>query len=563
MRSPAANVVAANVIAALALAALASACGASSTRRFSARPIVWEDDDRRPYTPRPAETFEGYFWDAIDHMILRPASELWMFEPRREAVNVNALDEVPSSSWFENRISRRAMSPEEVARGACASLDAEVPGPWRIFAGKPEGATPGFLFEDASGVRYVLKVDRPLQREQATGADAVVAALYHAAGYHVPCNRVVGFTEDMLELEEGAMVERTYEPDEPMTWRHVRDVLDGARRFPDGAYRAVVSRFVDGEPLGPWSYLGVRGDDPNDVVPHEHRRELRGMYVLNAWVGHWDARDGNTLSSWIEVGSGGYVRHYLIDFGECLGLVEGNDRRVRRFGHTQWLDAQHLAEDALTFGLLPRPWHRGELGPAGEVLGYFDVDRFEPDHWRPDYWNGAFERRTEHDAAWMARIVARFTRAHLEAVARLGRYDDPITERELVRVLAGRRRAILERWLTRLSPLADPVVRAGEVCMTDLAVTTRLRWPADRRYEARVYAGDPFERIAAPAVRAGERGETVCAAVPDVSDYVVVDLVASTRGAERNGPARLHLARSGAELVLVGLERHASDAPPR
>src|SRR5690606_114847 len=117
------------------------------------------------------------------------------------------------------------MTPEEVARGGCEGASIDVPTPWRIFAGKPDGATPGFLFEDASGVRYVLKVDRPQQREQATGADAVVAALYHAAGYYVPCNRVVGFTADELVLDPDARVERTYEPDEPMTWAHVQRVL--------------------------------------------------------------------------------------------------------------------------------------------------------------------------------------------------------------------------------------------------------------------------------------------------------------------------------------------------
>ncbi|HEY8431404.1 MAG TPA: hypothetical protein VIL20_23650, partial [Sandaracinaceae bacterium] len=349
----------------------------------------------------------------------------------------------------------------------------------------------------------------------------------------------------------------------PMTWAHVRRVLDVARRFPDGSLRAVVSRFVEGEPLGPWSYVGVRADDPNDVVPHEHRRELRGMFVLNAWVGHWDARDSNTLSSWIEVGGGGYVRHYLIDFGECLGLIEGSRRRALRFGHSQWLDAQHVVEDALTLGLVPRPWHRADLGASSEVLGYFDVERFDPDQWRPDYWNGAFDRRTEGDAAWMARIVARFSRAHIEAVVRLGRYTDRVTERELVRVLAGRRRAILERYLTRLSPLADPVVRGEEVCLTDLAVTSRLRWAQDRRYEARAYAGDPFTAVGAPGVRVADGGARVCVTVPPAGEYVVLDVVASTAGAERTAPARLHFAMLPAGPVLVGLERPAGDAPPR
>ena len=35
------------------------------------------------------------------------------------AGNVNALDEVPDSSWFTNRLGRRPMTTEEIARGPC------------------------------------------------------------------------------------------------------------------------------------------------------------------------------------------------------------------------------------------------------------------------------------------------------------------------------------------------------------------------------------------------------------------------------------------------------------
>src|SRR5690606_27382384 len=125
----------------------------------------------------------------------------------------------------------------------------------------------------------------------------------------------------------------------------------------------------------------------------------------------------------------------------------------------------------------------------------------------------------------MARIVARFSRADLEALARLGRYADPLAERELVRILAGRRRAILERYLTRLSPLADPRLEGGQVCLKDLAVTSHLRWPEDRAYTSRTLA----ERAALP-VRV-EDGGIVCIAVPDIDrDYLVLEVIASTRG---------------------------------
>jgi hypothetical protein len=535
---------------------------AEGTRRFSTRPIVWVDDDARAFSPAPAEAFRPYFWDAMDNMIFRPSAEAFRFEPGREAVDVNALDEVPSSSWFVNRIGRREMAPDEVARGACESMEIDPPGPWRVFSGKPDGATPGFLFEDASGQRYVLKVDRARQPEQSTAAHTVVAALFHAAGYHVPCNRVVSFTRDTIVLDEDATVD-VAGGEEPMTERDIETVLAFARHTPDGRLRAVLSRFVDGRPIGPWSYRGVREDDPNDVVAHEDRRELRGMFVLSAWVNHWDSRDHNTISAWMERGDGGFVRHYVLDFDECLGMIEGGELRSRRFGHSQWLDVQHIVEDMAGMGIVQRPWDADARGPAGNVLGYFDVEGFEPEQWRPDYWNGAFERRTERDAAWMARIIARFSLEHIEALARVGRYSDPMVERELVRVLAGRQRAILERYLTRLSPLADPTVRGRTVCMRDLAVSSHLRWPQDRVYEAWLHAGESFERRDELVVRRAAE-DMLCVDLPAraPAEYLVLDLVARTHGGDQPGPARLHFSMGGGRPLLVGLERPAGQSAP-
>lgn len=291
------------------------------------------------------------------------------------------------------------------------------------------------------------------------------------------------------------------------------------------------------------------------------------MYVLGAWTDHIDARQENTLAAWMSVGDGdlGYVRHYMIDFGDCFGILFEIDELPPRFGHSGYVDLEHLFTDFVTLGLVDRPWHHARFGPAGRELGYYDVFRFDADAWRPGYPNKAFTSKTEGDAAWMARIVARFSDAHVDALVARGKWSDPVVEAELARILEGRRDRILERYLTRRSPLTWPTVRDvdGEaaLCLEDTAVVGGIRLPEARRYTARARVGDALREVdvAPPAAADG----WVCTALPPTPDareaaptYLVVDVVASTVSRETTGPARVHLYALGdAGHRVVALER--------
>jgi hypothetical protein len=558
-------------LAALALVLAASGCGAAATRRFPLAQVVWHDDDQRLFSPRPAAFFSPPIWDGAENAFFRPASEFFQFEPASEAINVNALDEVPSSSWFTNRIGMYPMTPEEVAAGPCGQ-DFAIPQPWTIVAGKPDGAYPGFTIRDANGVRYLMKPERELQHYRPAAAEAIGAGLWYAAGYHAPCNRIVELVPSQLERDPEAMIERTNGTEEPLRDEHVEEVFAQAWQLPDGRYRASISRFIEGRPISPWTYQGLRADDPNDVVPHEHRRELRGMYVLAAWTDHVDSRQENTMAAWVTpTDSGeGYVRHYMIDFGDCFGTIHEWDDIVRRLGHSGYLDFEHVVVDFFTLDLIDRPWFRARYGRTGSVLGYYDIFRFAPDQWRPGYPNPAFDRHTERDAAWMARIIARFTEPYVRELVRVGRWGEPVQERELARVLIGRRERVLERYLTRLSPLVQPEVRDRELCMQDLAVWSGIRPREGRRYSARTWAGDDLAELDAPRLRLGDDAR-VCVSLPELASasaeapaYVIVDVVAQTAGRETTGPARVHLVATAPDAItVVGLERPSSTGAPQ
>jgi hypothetical protein len=523
------------------------------------------DDDQQPFAPRPATYFSPFIWDGVDNSFFRPLSNLLAVDPAGEAVNVNALDEVADSSWWTNRVGRHdgAITPEVLAVGPCEGApDLDPRGPWTVVGGKPDGENPGFFIKGQDGSRYLLKFDGATQAPRATAADVIGTRLYWAAGYFTPCNRVVFFDKQILKLAPDAMAERSSGKKSKMTQDMVDAAFERAMRLPDGRYRGNASLFVAGRPIGPWTYEGVRDDDPNDVVPHEDRREIRGARVLASWVNHFDSREQNTLAAWIPVdGERGYVRHYYLDFGDCFGSLWQWDALSRRWGHSYIFDVGHILADILTFGAIERPWERAKFGPTGDVFGYFGAEPFEPDAWVNEYPNPAFSRMSERDGAWMARILAGFSDAHLEAVVATAALD-PVAHAELVAVLAARRDKILARYFSEVSPLTAPtLVPDGDgvlLCLRDLAAETGVAPPSGRDYAARGWLG--LERAPVEvSMHAGGRGPCVTLPATGVASegaatYVMVEVRAGTRDAR--AALEVHLYQTGAATYrVVGLER--------
>ncbi len=111
-----------------------------------------------------------------------------------------------------------------------------------------------------------------------------------------------------------------------MEARDLDDVFKRAHRSADGSYRAVAARAVPGRPIGGFRYYGTRPDDPNDVVPHEHRRELRALKVFGAWTNLVDMKAGNTLDTVVVENGRSVVRHYLQDVGSTFGTGANGPR---------------------------------------------------------------------------------------------------------------------------------------------------------------------------------------------------------------------------------------------
>ncbi|HYO45784.1 MAG TPA: hypothetical protein VEY33_03765 [Gemmatimonadota bacterium] len=427
--------------------------------------------------------------------------------------NADPFDEVVNSTWFTNRNALRPLTPEEIRRGPQTSSGPAPP--LTVTSIKSEGVSPGFNVKDATGQRWIFKFDPPEFHEISSGAELVATNLFWAAGYYTPENYVHYFDPANLTLED--------DPDDPLEVEFVEDsvvvaystapeegereltmevfrrhVLDLYPKTQEGRIRAMASKYLEGVPKGPFEYMGMRPDDPNDVIPHEHRRELRGMYAMAAWLNHTDVKAGNSLDMFIvsprspegeDAPKIGYLRHNLIDFGSALGssAVRPHDAR---HGSEYQFDAGAILLRLITLGTYQRPWQDIDEGSYPLSIGYYSIENYDPADWRSNMLNPALINRTVRDGYWGAKLVMSFTDAQLDAAVAAGQYLDPQAAAYLLRGIKQRRDATGRYWFREVSPLDRPRVEGGAVVFEDLWAR-HFGGPTGYRWKLEWDASDP------------------------------------------------------------------------
>lgn len=561
-------------------------CGcAAPPRPFPLRAPLTRDTDLAPVTvacrpdpsakdPKrvrcaPDEYVPPPIWDHINNAVFEPISQALSVEAVGEAANANSMDEVANSAWFENRIAIRPITPEEIVAAGChpddALPDEVADATWVVDRGKTDGASFGFRVDIPGKGKYMLKTDGAEQPEHANAAAVIGAAIYHAAGFNTTCEQVIYIRREQLKLTPGL----TSIDNHGFTHLFGEAALDtglaGASKR-DGRIRLTASKWLDGLTIGPFRYMGTREDDPNDIIHHEHRRELRGSRLIAAWLSHWDARDQNSMDVWVasdakhERSSPGYVRHYILDTSDVIGQAPNPPELGRRLGHSYYVDAKDVLLDFATLGILERPWDRAAVTPGHERFAYFSARDFDPEGWKPSYPNPAFTRMTERDGAWMARIIARFTRPELAAIVGAARFSNPSDTDYIVDVLLARRQAILARYLTQLSPIADVREVEGQICAVDLARATAV-FPAERFHYDVVQEAAGARTSLATTTGAGG---ALCFAPRALASETLPDAdparrtVFRVRNGTAAGPLEIHAFDLGARgMRIVGLRRPA------
>jgi hypothetical protein len=460
------------------------------------RPKFLSDDPltREPETQdaSKAQAFDvGLTFDITENLFGKPGDPT----PNVKAQNINTIDEVPDSGWFTNRIYAKPLTPAEMGRGA-NTLDGPAPGKWTLIRAKSAGIAPGFTIRDEKNETWFITLDADGNPVAATAANVIASRLFWALGYNQVETYISSIHPETVIIGDKVTVP-SHGKRRPFTRSDLHSVFKRAHRNADGSYRVVAARAVPGRVLGGFKYYGTRPDDPNDIVAHEHRRELRALQVFGGWTNLVDMKAGNTLDTVVTENGRSVVRHYLQDVGSTFGTGALHPREGDE-GHEYIYEGAPTAKRLFSLGFYIRPWQTVDYHTSPEI-GHFTHEAYEPDAWKPRVPIAALTRARADDTLWAALRVMAFTNEHINAAVKAGQFVDPAAEKQLTDILAQRRDVLARHYTAKVNPLTKFALDgSGALTFENPAVRAKLSDAPKGGYTASFARFDNAARTSQP-----------------------------------------------------------------
>ncbi len=489
------------------LAALVAGGCSYSPPRFADRPAVGSAIDHRP-VPKPLPRLALGPFDLADGYVRQTLTSALDPADPELALDVNAIDEVVTSSWW---------NPPTDPNNPLAGYGAIGPPkePVTLHDGPvPTQRRGAIRMVDARGVKYTLLLDPEGRRGLYSTAAIVASRLLFALGYHVPEAWAV-------ELENGRL--------------------------------AVALAWPIGEDLGPTQPYKGRFDDPNDQIARKDRRTLRVLPTVLAWIGKRDLDVGDLRDMYFGTSPKGHVMHYVMGLEGALG-VDALERHLELLADPD-RPAERSSERLFTLGL----GAPADLDPPttyGPGFGMWSVD-VDPDDFDP---SPPFEPQryvTPADHIWIGKRLASLSRVVIAEAVRAAPLDDR-GRALIIERLEVRRRALAAgalAWGTPLDPLSVGVMPDGglRLRLFDRALTAGLARKDGTGWTATLFDGGGERMLNWPQVMRTDRGAEVL--VPGAwirgMDYLVVRLMGRRGDLPAHGPMEVHLALGGGQPPRV------------
>jgi len=466
------------------------------------------------------------------------------------AQGINTLGEVPDGGWFFDRHYRKRMSPEELQRGLG---DARPPDPnatWEVLTVRRFGVRPGMLIRDGEEV-YLLRFDPIGHLEMNTGADMVSSRLVHALGYWTTEDYIVYFERDQLQASEAGEDVDSIGQQRDLLEEDIDIFLKTAARDQIKGYRALAHRIPAVKVLGPIQLFGTRSDDPNDLVNHEHRRDVRGFRVAAAWINHSYFATMSTVDAIFETQEGvPYVRHHYVDFVGALGSAYGAPKSARE-GAEKAFEMGPTIKNFLGMGFYSPKWQRAEF-PKISSVGRLEYEYFEPDKWTTETDNAPFANMLPDDAFWAAKRVMAFTDEEIRTIVQVGQYSDQHAEDWIVECLIGRRDKIGRTYFAKVLPLDRLRVEDSQLRFEDLERKFNYVPSRDYTISWAYYDNDTDESLPIGSPRQNDFGLPPVLAQADIGDYIAATIHAE----EESKNVVVHLRKEQGGPRVVGIEHN-------
>ncbi len=438
----------------LCAALLTPACSYRPARFADALPVTEVADDEAIDMPQRLEVNDVV--EFSDLFVGRPLVEGMRVTRPPPPADINALDEVPRSSWFsplDAEIDARSFE------GAYAVDGAPVP-PFRVLLerapsgdnGDTKKGGMGIPVVDALGHRFELRRDPKERVEVRTAAAAITARLVRALGYLTPEVYVSDADETDFSTTPGEPFGQSIltgtEPAGPeVRGRTLQKMLDDwfecAPSNKQGNFRFSATRWPPAADVdvGRTPVAGTRGDDPNDRVPHENRRTLRALKLVGAWLGMTRFTPHDLRDVYMGPSGEGHLVHFMVGFDKSLGTEAIIGKRPEQKNEMILLGSLGFAPDP---NIPPTQSKYQALGAIGEEVN--------PKEYGPGLPFPPMDATDGADAYWMAKRIASVSEEMVLAAVRAGKVTNGTARKLLFELVLARQRRVVEWGYSRTTP---------------------------------------------------------------------------------------------------------------
>ena len=304
--------------------------------------------------------------------------------------------------------------------------------------------------------------------------------IFWAFGYNVPENHIFRFNREDLEIGEGAKVTGDDNKKRKMTEADLDFILGKIARQSDGQYRSLASRLVKGKPIGGFTFSGKRIDDPNDIIPHENRRDVRALKTFGAWTEHNDLRVGNTFDVYVEEDGRKFIRHYLIDFGSTFGS-DSLQPNLKEVGREHGIDFDEAGKILLTAGIYQPAWRNKNYDPIfSPAIGRYSTKSFSPNGWKSNFTLAALKEMTTLDGFWAMQKISAFTPEQIRAMVETAEYSKESDSEYLIKQILARQKIIVQYYANKRMGIGKFEMSQNNNNSTLNFTDYRLRFPTDK-----------------------------------------------------------------------------------